>query len=422
MDTARHDRELVRAFSRKMLPLAILFGSIVVLTPTLLVAGLDFERARARSDLYARNLAHEVAKDASRHPYVWRWRIEKVVEGALAAEEVQNLAHLRVDDCDGAALFERGEREPTSWPYTWVASKAKVVTTGGELGTLSVSLSPGAVSTRQLLIASLSALLGLLSGLALYHFPVRIVRRQARAIEETTTHLVQAREQLRQTNLTLQERVDEAVLQIRQLSQRVLAVQDEERARIARELHDGLAQELSALRLDLERAMRTTEDLDQRALLESASTQCQDALADLRRAIQDLRPVALDAANLLEVIRQNAERFELSTGIAVFVRTQGNMEDLPGVLSASLLRVFQEALHNVERHAKADEIGLSLTRTEADITLEVRDDGQGFSPDQLEQPGHGLSNMRARAQLLGGSFEVESAPGEGTTLRFRAPI
>jgi signal transduction histidine kinase len=420
MDTARHDRELVRTFSRRMLPLAILFGSLVVLAPTLLMAGLDFERARARSDLYARNLAHEVAKDASRHPYVWRWRIDKVVEGTLAEKEIQHLVYLRVEDCDSEVIFEHGK--PAGWPYTWMTSKAKVVTTGGELGTLWVALNPEAASPGRLLIACLSMLIGLLSGLALYHFPVRIVRRQAHAIEETTTHLVHTRLELHQTNLTLQERVDEAVLQIRQLSQRVLAVQDEERARIARELHDGLAQELSALRLDLERAMRTAEDQQQRDLLESASGQCQDALADLRRAIQDLRPVALDAANLMEVIRQNAERFELSTGIAVFVRTQGNVEDLSGMLSASLLRVFQEALHNVERHAQADEIGLSLTCADDEITLEVRDNGVGFETEKLEQPGHGLSNMRARAQLLGGSFEVESTPGEGTTLRFRAPL
>lgn len=205
MDTARHDRELVRTFSRRMLPLAILFGSLVVLAPTLLMAGLDFERARARSDLYARNLAHEVAKDASRHPYVWRWRIDKVVEGTLAEKEIQHLVYLRVEDCDSEVIFEHGK--PAGWPYTWMTSKAKVVTTGGELGTLWVALNPEAASPGRLLIACLSLLIGLLSGLALYHFPVRIVRRQAHAIEETTTHLVHTRLELHQTNLTLQERV-----------------------------------------------------------------------------------------------------------------------------------------------------------------------------------------------------------------------
>lgn len=424
MDTTRHDRELVRAFSRRMLPLAVFFGSLVVLAPNLIVGGLDLERARARSDLYARTLALEVSKDASRHPHMWRWRIDKAVEGKISQDEITDIAHLTVMNCDRKMLFELGEPAPR---YTeWLMASAPIATTGGRLGMLSVTLDLRAASLRHLVISLFSAILGLLSGLALYHFPVRIVRRQANVIEEATSNLVQAREDLRQTNLGLQERVDEAVLQIRQLSQRVLAIQDEERARIARELHDGLAQELSALRLDLERAMRSTPDPDQHDLLQSASHQCESAITDLRRAIQDLRPVVLDDANLLEVIRQSAERFELSTGIAVFVRSKGDFEDLPDALPASLLRVFQEALHNVDRHANAQEIGISLTRLQSEdehqITLEVRDDGRGFNPDEVEQPGHGLSNMRARAQLLGGSFTIESAPGEGTTLVFCAPL
>ena len=241
-------------------------------------------------------------------------------------------------------------------------------------------------------------------------FPVRVVRRQAHTLSRT-------QEELRQANASLQGRVDEATAELRQLSRRLLRVQDEERARIARDLHDDLAQQLSALRMGVDRARREADEAPTRAALREASARCAEALDGLRRIIHDLRPLALEGESLEAALGIITERFEMRTGVATFLRCELDAQP-PEHVAASALRVVREALHNVSRHARADEVGVALRAADGELTLRIHDDGAGFDPEAVAS-GHGLGNMRARAQLLDGEFTLEARAGEGTSLTWR---
>ncbi|MBI5480269.1 MAG: sensor histidine kinase, partial [Deltaproteobacteria bacterium] len=206
-------------------------------------------------------------------------------------------------------------------------------------------------------------------------------------------------------------------LEVRTVSERVVQTQEEERRRIARDLHDSVGQRLTALRLELELA-RVRGDAPAR--LPDVAHLCDEALQDLRRVVNDLRPPELDSADLTEILRGYAERFEVRTGIATSFRCQGPVAP-PEKVATCLLRVLQEALTNVSRHAGAREVAVIVAATERSLTLEVADDGCGYDP-WASSPGAGLRGIRERCAFLGGDMEVESSPGEGTRLRIRLPL
>jgi len=198
----------------------------------------------------------------------------------------------------------------------------------------------------------------------------------------------------------------------------------EERRRIAREIHDGLAQDLAALRM---RARLW------HALLDEAPGQLHaefDALRDLlsrdirevRRAIFALRPVALDELGFWPALRGFLDEFGEQNGLHVHLRINGAEDNLPSASEPVLFRITQEALHNVAKHAQASNVWVELDLEQPDVVqLTVRDDGVGFDPALLEQAarsGHiGLKQMRERVAGLRGRFALHSAPGQGTEIR-----
>lgn len=405
-----HHNELAASFARKMLPLALLFGVIIALGPPLLVASLSWQRAKTRASVHAETIAAALSKDALGDPYMWRWRAPKVIARSINEHGITEIYAVTLTRCHDEEVLH--EEHLDSRPLAPMASgTAPVRDLHAQLATLELELDTTDTLHRALLVLIVSTLLGLLSGAALFWLPLRVVRRQSRA-------LLDAREQLTAANTTLQQRVEHAVGEVRELSSRLVFSQDEERARIARELHDGIAQQLSALRLDLERAATLK---DPSSAIATTIARSEATLVDLRHTIHDLRPVALEHDGLVDVLNASAERFEIATGIAVYFKHQGAIDALPPAMSASILRVYQEALQNVSRHAEASEIGVSLTADDGLVSLEVRDDGIGFDTNSKSR-GHGLANMRTRAKLFGGSLELTSAPDEGTTLRFAIPI
>lgn len=213
------------------------------------------------------------------------------------------------------------------------------------------------------------------------------------------------------------------------LAQRQTLAVLEDRERLARELHDGLAQDLAALRLRLSRWHRLVErDRAQvHVELDAARALLSENIRDVRRVIFALRPVALDRLGFYPALRQFAEDFDEQYQVHVDLRIAGPRERLPRTMEVTIFRVFQEALHNAGKHAQASGVWVELDlETAGAVTLRVRDDGVGFDPTLLEQAvGHGhlgLTQMRERVESLQGTFTLRSRPGGGTEIRVTLPL
>jgi two-component system NarL family sensor kinase len=197
----------------------------------------------------------------------------------------------------------------------------------------------------------------------------------------------------------------------------------EERTRIAREIHDTLAQGLTAIALHVESALHHLDGSPERARerLERALAATRDSLEDARRSVLDLRTAPLAGRPLAEALAALGRAFTAETGVRVHVRADVRAP-LPLRVEAELYRIAQEALANVRRHAHAQDVTVDLHARAGTVRLTVRDDGQGFHPRAAGDVRHGLVGMRERARLLGGRLRVDSRPGAGTTVRVSAPL
>jgi two-component system, NarL family, sensor kinase len=197
----------------------------------------------------------------------------------------------------------------------------------------------------------------------------------------------------------------------------------EERARIAREIHDTLAQGLTAIALHLEGALPHLEshpDLA-RERLQRALQVTRESLDEARRSVLNLRAAPLAGKPLAEALGSLGRRFTSETGIRVHVRITGSRA-LPLRVEAELFRIAQEALANVRRHAKATEATLILRVTSDAVQLSLQDDGQGFDLRTIPGDSQGIVGMRERARLLGGRLAVRSRPDQGTRIRVGVPL
>jgi PAS domain S-box-containing protein len=214
--------------------------------------------------------------------------------------------------------------------------------------------------------------------------------------------------------------------ELRHLSSRLLSIQEEERKRIARELHDGIGQSLSALKFLLENRLQLMEknsiacDLHP---LEDMVPMLQNAVEEVRQMQTDLRPPILDDLGILATLSwfcREYQRIYARIKIETDLGIQEN--EVPAPLKTVIYRVLQEAMNNIAKHSRATRVRLSLGQKEARIYLRVEDNGSGFDLRQVLSEeragrGFGLTSMRERTELSGGSFSIESIEGRGTTLQ-----
>src|SRR5215203_2405610 len=206
--------------------------------------------------------------------------------------------------------------------------------------------------------------------------------------------------------------------------ERLIEAQEEERRRIQRDLHDGLGPVLASMRLRLEACL----DLAERTAfplsgdLERLYELVGEATGDVRRLVYDLRPPVLDQLGLVPAIRQHCERFERETGIKTELDTLPELS-APAAAEVTVLRVVQEALVNVQKHAHASRVVVRLERQGEWLLVGVADDGKTLlhSANGGVGMGTGLLSMRERAELLGGTLNVDNRPGGGTDLLAHIP-
>jgi two-component system sensor histidine kinase UhpB len=198
-----------------------------------------------------------------------------------------------------------------------------------------------------------------------------------------------------------------------------LHAQEEERARVARDLHDEVNQSLTGLLLRLEAAREAAPPELEDELAETKALANQ-AMGELLSLARQLRPTALDDLGLAAAIEGQVEQLRRGE-IEASLRTEGNFSDLGDDAQLVVYRVAQEALSNAGRHSGAAHVEVRLRRTGAgDVLLEVSDDGRGFAFDDSER-GLGIGGMRERALLIGAELTIESRPGRGTTVRLTVP-
>ncbi len=200
----------------------------------------------------------------------------------------------------------------------------------------------------------------------------------------------------------------------------------EERQRLAREIHDTLAQGFTSIVMHLEAAEQAMpDDLDTtQKHLDRARTTARTSLDQARRVVQDLRPDLLEKQSLPDAIMRTAVRWQDETGIPVTITTTGEPMPLHPDIEVSLLRATQEALSNIRKHARATAVQLTLSYMGDVVILDVQDNGVGINGASASpfSGGFGLQAMRERAEHCGGVLEIESEPGEGTTLVVSIPI
>lgn len=230
----------------------------------------------------------------------------------------------------------------------------------------------------------------------------------------------------------LHERLRKSRERYRELARQTLVAQEEERKRIARELHDETSQAVSGLAFSLQalvdRAeMSGTIDGEFKARLKKAHTLTTQIGIEIGRLIKELRPTLLDTLGLVPAIRQYAETNLTPLGVKVSVKTKGYCESLPSEVEVGLFRVAQGAIGNVAKHSQASNAIIDLECQAGELTLRVTDDGKGFDVSKLTEieqsgRGRGLFSMKERVRLLGGACSVKSKPGEGTIVRATVPI
>src|SRR5882672_8057608 len=245
----------------------------------------------------------------------------------------------------------------------------------------------------------------------------------------TTLHKIQM--DLKTMNEQLETRIEARTRELHasrdelsMLSGQLMTTQEDERKRIAQELHDSIGQSLSAIKYSLERAVEMTHTRDPSAprhLLLTTIGRVQETVESIRSIAMNLRPSMLDDLGAVSAVRWFCREFgEIYGELRVHTDLAVTDSSVPERLATPIFRTVQESLNNIARHAQAKNVFVSMRGDRSTLTLEVRDDGMGFDPKEIAmsaQNGHGLSGLRERASKTGGSFLLQSKRRGGTIVR-----
>ncbi|MDX1584958.1 MAG: PAS domain S-box protein, partial [Thermoanaerobaculia bacterium] len=251
-------------------------------------------------------------------------------------------------------------------------------------------------------------------------------------ISHDITYQVELRRRLEQAQTLLEEKVKTRTSELRQsqvelrkayerlrrLLGRLHQITEEERRRVARELHDEVGQRLTGLRLTLERMTDSAPEADVEHCLHDV-----DALAEqIRELTTLLHPTALDALGLLHALVEHIERWKVKTGIEVVFDHLNLEERVDRKIEIAAYRIVQEGLTNTAKHADAGEVTLRVWKLPGLLTIQIEDEGNGFDPGTAERKGLGFVGIEERALSLGGKLRIDSSPGEGTCLTIQLPL
>jgi signal transduction histidine kinase len=215
-----------------------------------------------------------------------------------------------------------------------------------------------------------------------------------------------------------------AGVELEKLSRRLLTLQEDERRRIARELHDDLGQRLASVLFELSTSTeRTDVSPELRLTIEHIAEQVSDVAKDLQQLSRSLHSAVLDKIGLEAAIRSDCSAIQQRTSFDVDFKATAVPKRLPEAVSLTAYRVFQEALQNAIKHSHTDRLDVSLTAEAQDLVLRVKDYGMGFAMEPVNRPdGLGLVSMRERLKMVRGVFRIDSSIGKGTQVEARIPM
>jgi signal transduction histidine kinase len=251
------------------------------------------------------------------------------------------------------------------------------------------------------------------------------LQQKAQALETEIAERRRVEAKLLRSQAELESLVEQRTAALRQLSSRLLSLQDSERRRIARELHDSLGQYLVALKLNVDLLRQSPG----RAELWSQSQELMErSIAEVRTLSYLLHPPTMDAVGIASAARWYVEGFSLRSGLKITLNAPDDPVRLPDAIELALFRVMQEALTNVHRHSGASAADILIRRSAGQVVLEVRDNGRGMEPEIVHRfrqtgagVGVGLMSMHERARELGGKLQLESS-STGTSVRITIPV
>jgi signal transduction histidine kinase len=265
--------------------------------------------------------------------------------------------------------------------------------------------------------------------------------RLARAFETMRVALSASMEEVTQANATLERRVASRTAELQKLTtelrdrdarraelvKKLLSAQEDERRRIARELHDETCQTVAALAVGLDTVRRAATPEEAGTKLEDARALASRTLDGLHRVIFDLRPSVLDDLGLVSAVRWWVARHLTPAGISARLEIEDLDDRLPPTVEIPVFRAIQEALTNALRHSGAKTVLVQMSYENGILAVDVEDDGRGFTPADVATPsetgqGLGLLGMRERIEILGGTLTLDSSPGAGTHLAFTIPV
>ncbi|HLV09859.1 MAG TPA: sensor histidine kinase [Halanaerobiales bacterium] len=205
---------------------------------------------------------------------------------------------------------------------------------------------------------------------------------------------------------------------------RIIQAQEEERKRVARDIHDGPAQSIANLVFRVEFTQKLlNKDMEKaRVELQELKNLIRHSMQDVRKIIYNLRPMSLDDLGLVPTLKRYVDNFIEQNEILIEFNVIGNRKRLPGIYEVTVFRLIQEALNNIFKHARASSGKVRLEYAKERINIFVSDDGIGFNIEEIDEEKYGLFSMQERCNLLGGSLDIKSKKNKGTIIKIRIPI
>ena len=252
-----------------------------------------------------------------------------------------------------------------------------------------------------------------------------------RALQKETARRQVAEESLRKSRERTDHLAKQSQLlrkQLQTLSRQILLIQEEERKRISRELHDVIAQTLAGINIQLA-ALKIEAAADNKNLrrkISSTQKLVEKSVDIVHRFARELRPPVLDDLGLIPALHALMKKFSKETGIQVHLTAFAEVEKLSDVKRLALYRIAQQALTNVARHARASRVDVTISKLRNTILMQIKDNGRSFDVEKIlnsiKSRRMGLVGMRERSEMVDGKFKIVSAPDEGTTIDVQIPF
>ncbi len=426
--------DLVRPLARQTSVAAVVAAVLLTLgTPVTLY--LQTRRARAaQAASYAHRMADLVRGVVVEQPDLWYYDTPKLANHLELLVEDPEIRQVVVID----ELGRRVDVPQTSSPDRFLRWWAEAPVYRGErvVARVWVAVDAAGGISRVLLLALLAWGLASLLATALYALPVRVVGQAEDRITTLLGKLERARADLASLNQELEQRVEDrsrrlaetaealrrSEAKLREVAGRAVEATEQERQRIARELHDSTGQTLTAIRMSLQVIETTLEPGSAaRAQIDDLESLLDETIDEVRRIAMALHPAALDRLGLIEALSELCSGVSNRAGLDVEFSEVHIPDDLPAGVATSSFRLVQECLTNAVRYAEAELVLVEITYKNDTLEISVSDDGRGFDPEQTTA-GLGLRGMHDRVAMLGGTLSINSAAGRGTEVKAVIPV